>query len=404
MNLAYHDVRRRLGRFAGTALGLGLLFTVVLAMAGIYRGLVEDALLLQKTVRTDLWVVQRGSRGPFADISRLDPTVEARIASVPGVARARSYTYQVIQREERGLAIRAALVGLSWPEDRGDGLPLIAGRPLTQAHGELIADASLELPVGSSLELGDDEYRIVGLTRHALTSGGDPVVFLTVADALAIAQYTPPDAILTERERAIERLRGTDLGRGQPALEELVRDPRWRRPGFAPPPISAVLAEVDAPFRLEDVRRSIARLPDVSVYTNEEQAELQLRGVVQRARLQLGLFSAILTVTSAVVVAMVVYTMTTDKTHDIAVLKLLGTPTSRIASMVLQQSWLLGAMAYGVALVIGHYAFPHFARRVVMTDQIRVLGAGLVWVVMTLASALGVGHALRVDAGKALEG
>jgi putative ABC transport system permease protein len=404
LNLAYHDVRRRLGRFTGTVLGLGLLFTVVLAMAGIYNGLVDDALLVLRTVQTDLWVVQRGSRGPFADISRLDPTVESRVAAVPGVSRARSYTYQVIQREEQGQSLRAALVGLAWPEDRGGGLPLIAGRALEQSHGELIADASLRLPVGASLHLGDDEYRIVGLTRNALTSAGDPVVFLSVADALSISQYLPPDAILTERERAVERLRETDVGRSLPALEELVRDPRWRRPAFAPPPVNAILVEVEAPFWLDEVRQSIAALPDVSVYTSAEQADLLLRGLVNRARMQLGLFSAILTLTSAVVVAMVVYTMTTDKTHDIAVLKLLGTPTLRIASMVLQEAWLLGAAAYGVALLVGHYAFPHFARRVVLTDAILMLGAGLVLVIMTLSSTLGVGHALRVDAGKALEG
>jgi putative ABC transport system permease protein len=168
--------------------------------------------------------------------------------------------------------------------------------------------------------------------------------------------------------------------------------------------VNAILVEVEAPFWLDEVRQSIAALPDVSVYTSAEQADLLLRGLVNRARMQLGLFSAILTLTSAVVVAMVVYTMTTDKTHDIAVLKLLGTPTLRIASMVLQEAWLLGAAAYGVALLVGHYAFPHFARRVVLTDAILMLGAGLVLVIMTLSSTLGVGHALRVDAGKALEG
>ena len=38
MNLALRDVRRHLGRFVGTAAGLGLLLTVVIAMQGIYAG------------------------------------------------------------------------------------------------------------------------------------------------------------------------------------------------------------------------------------------------------------------------------------------------------------------------------------------------------------------------------
>ena len=44
MNLAYRDIRHNLFRFLLTCLGLGLLLGVVLAMIGIYKGLVVDAL------------------------------------------------------------------------------------------------------------------------------------------------------------------------------------------------------------------------------------------------------------------------------------------------------------------------------------------------------------------------
>jgi hypothetical protein len=102
MNLALRDVRRHLARFVGTAAGLGLLLTVVIAMQGIYAGMVDDATILTRAMRADLWLVQRDTRGPFAEGSRLDPSVEARAAAVPGVRRARPYTYQLIQREHRG--------------------------------------------------------------------------------------------------------------------------------------------------------------------------------------------------------------------------------------------------------------------------------------------------------------
>ena len=44
MNLALKDIRHGLFRFVLTCFGLGLLMTVVLAMIGIYNGLVSDAL------------------------------------------------------------------------------------------------------------------------------------------------------------------------------------------------------------------------------------------------------------------------------------------------------------------------------------------------------------------------
>ena len=43
MNLALRDIRRHKMRFALTCVGLGLLLTVVMAMSGIYRGLIGDA-------------------------------------------------------------------------------------------------------------------------------------------------------------------------------------------------------------------------------------------------------------------------------------------------------------------------------------------------------------------------
>ena len=48
MNLALKDIRHGLFRFVLTCLGLGLLMTVVLAMIGIYNGLVSDALAAVK--------------------------------------------------------------------------------------------------------------------------------------------------------------------------------------------------------------------------------------------------------------------------------------------------------------------------------------------------------------------
>jgi putative ABC transport system permease protein len=130
VNLALRDVRRHLGRFMGTAAGLGLLLSVVVAMQGIYAGMVDDATILTRAMHADLWLVQRDTRGPFAEGSRLDPSVEARAAAVPGVRSARPYTYQLIQREHRGAVMRIALVGLGWPDDPGrTPLPLVRWRP-----------------------------------------------------------------------------------------------------------------------------------------------------------------------------------------------------------------------------------------------------------------------------------
>lgn len=403
MNLAVRDVRRHLARFVGTAAGLGLLVGVVVAMQGIYAGMVDDATILTRAMRADLWLVQRDTRGPFAESSRLDPSVEARAAAVPGVRSARPYTYQLIQREHRGAVLRIAMVGLGWPDDRGEGLPLLRGRPLAQPHGEIIVDASLGLPIGEALVLAGEPYRVVGLTRNALTSGGDAVAFATVADTQLVALDQPPEATVLERARVVDRLRRTDLGRRQPSLEDLASDPRWRAPALASPPVAAVLVQVD-PHRLAEVRGTLVRWGDVAVYDQAEEEALLLGGVVQRARMQIGLFTVILTVTAGVIVMMVIYNLTLEKTHDLSVLKLMGAPRRRLAGFVLQEAWLLGAIGYAVAYQLGQLVYPVFPRRVLITPEIAVLAPIATLVIVTGASLLGLRHVLRIDPARALEG
>ena len=402
MNLAFRDIRHHFGRFMTTSAVVGLLFTVVLAMAGIYQGLVDDATVLLDRTNADLWVVQRGTRGPFADPSRLDPSLELRVAAVPGVLSARAFTMQVLQREHGDGQLRFALVGLAFPDDRGDELAVVQGHALQQAHGELIADASLGVSIGEVLRLGHDDYRVVGLTSQLLGSGGDAVVLATIADAQRILGDDSSDALIAERERRLARLRATDLGQSQPLLEDLVVDPRWTFPALAAPPIQAVLVRA-SPSRVAEVRASLSRWSDVTVWTRAEEETLILQGMVAKARLQLGLFAVILIVTSSLLLAAVLYNLTMEKAHDIAILKLLGARTTRIVGLVLQQAWAMAIVAYGVALVIGSEAFPSFPRRVVLTDA-SVIGVGvLLFVVSTLASVAGIVYALRIDPGPVLE-
>jgi putative ABC transport system permease protein len=164
-----------------------------------------------------------------------------------------------------------------------------------------------------------------------------------------------------------------------------------------------VLVNVDSPVHLPAVRASIAAWPDVSVFSQTDQEDLLILGVVEKARMQLGMFAVILLLTSSVVFAVILYNMTLDKTHAIALLRLIGAPARRIVGMVLQQAWLLGLLAYWLAVGIGSIAFPHFPRRVVITEGILWAGLGLVLLVSTLSSALGIRYAMHVDAGKVLE-
>jgi putative ABC transport system permease protein len=83
-------------------------------------------------------------------------------------------------------------------------------------------------------------------------------------------------------------------------------------------------------------------------------------------------------------------------------LKLLGARNGVILGLILQQAFLLGALAYGVAYVVGQWTFPLFPRRVVLIYDDLWLLAGIVVAISVLASLLGIAKALSVEPNEVL--
>lgn len=402
MNLAFKDIRHNRGRFLLTAVGIGMLLMLVTGMGGIYRGLVEDATLLVDRVGADLWVVQKETRGPFAEMSRVPRAVEDRARGVRGVAAARSFVSHTVQRQHAGRALRITVQGLSWPEDRGEWLPIIGGRALGQAHYEMIADATLGLAVGEKVRLGKDVYEVVGLTRGMLSSAGDGLAFFTLADAQAVQFDQAGEAVRLERAARVERLEQLDFGRRQPQLAERAAGTSAGIPALGTSIVSAVLVDVAPGANVAEVRRTIASWPDVAVYGHDEQRDLLLKGNVDRARRQLGLFRALLIAVSAIIMALILYTLTIDKLHDIAMLKLIGARNGVILALILQQALLLGLLGYGIAYLLGQWIFPRFPRRVIVVAEDLYSLSAIVLGISLVSSVLGVWKALRVEPGEVL--
>ena len=402
MNLASRDIRHHFGRFVLTTIGLGLLLMLVMGMGGIYRGLVQEATLLLDRINADLWVVQKDTRGPFAEISRIPVNLTDRIRAVPGVLSSRGFVSTTIQRERNGQPLRMTVQGLDWPEDTGQWLPLVAGRALGQAHYEMIADESVKLPIGTQVKLGKDTYAVVGLTRGMTSPAGDSMAFFTLRDSQAIQFDLPGEAIRLERSARYGRAQQIDLGRSQPQVIERSLGLASGIPALGPPAVSAVVVKLLPGTDVQQVRSIIARWPDVSVYTADAQRDLLLGGMVDKARRQLGLFRVLLIIVSAIIMALILYTLTLDKLHDIAMLKLLGARNSVILGLIMQQAILLGALGYAVAYAIGQWVFPYFPRRVVILPEDLWMLAAIVAGISVAASLLGVAKALRVEPNEVL--
>jgi len=377
MNLAYRDIRHGAGRFLLTCVGLGMLLGVVLAMIGIYRGLVVEALTLVRAPAADLWIVESGKRGPFAESSRIPGDTRQAIERIHGVAAAGSVTYQAVDVIRGGTILRFQIVGYELGRPGGPE-HLSAGRPIARNHFEMVADRSTKLAIGETLMMGRNRFTVTGLTQGHVTSGGDPVAYVSLADSQKLQSELAPPA------SRIERARGPS--------------------GGAFDTVNAVVARIDGNAKLEDVAQTIRRWKHLTSLTQSDQETILTGSVVQRARQQIGLFTSILLTVSAVIIALIIYTMTMDKIREIATLKLIGAPDRTIVGMIVQQALALGATAFllGATLIVNvKDAFP---RRVVLMPEDGLALAGIVLVVCLVASGLGVRLALTVDPAKALGG
>jgi putative ABC transport system permease protein len=372
INLAWCDIRNSLQRFLLTVIGVGAILTATMGINGLYRGVVHEALLLIRDMGADLWVVQGGRSGPFAESSTIPDNIERRLEGVDGVRNARRF----IQFNKRftvfGRRLNIAVTGLDFPGDAGNWLTLIDGRPISMVRGEAIADKSLGFVVGDTIRLGRDDITIVGMTQGQVDPGGDGLLFVTIPDAQDIDQTSPSEAIL--------------LNRAQRAL-----DPTRQRGR-----VGAIAVELDPSADPTAVRNAIMTWGDVNVLSKAEQEDILLNGRLWRLRIQILAFVVTMFVVAGVVVGLIIYTMTIEKIHSIAVLKLIGAKDIVIAGMILQISMLIGVVAFVGAVIAAHLIYPHFPRTILILKEDVIQYFIILEIICMLASLVGIRRALAV--------
>jgi putative ABC transport system permease protein len=396
ISLAGRDILHAWGKFLFTGIGLGLLIGVTLTMAGVYRGMVDDAKALLDNSSADLWVVQQGTLGPYAESSSLYDDAYRGILGMDGVARAANVTYLTMQVQHGGRDVRAMVVGIAPGAAGSPGWPryLVAGRHLTRGHYEAVADRASGLRLGDTLRVRRNEYKVVGLTRRMVSSSGDPMIFIPLKDAQAAQFLKDNDAILAQRRRTAQNPAFTAPGVAKAVIASHSSNPY----------VNAVLVQVRAGYDPEQVAEPIRRWQRLQVYTRAQMEEILMVKLIATSARQIGMFLVILAIVSAAIVAFIIYTLTMGKLREIAVLKLIGTRNRTIAGMIVQQAVGLGLIGFAVGKISATFWAPFFPKYVLLEPGDALRGLVAVVVICILASGLAIHAALKVDPAEAISG
>ncbi|MGT2437191.1 ABC transporter permease [Bradyrhizobium betae] len=386
MNLGWKDIRHSPTRFGLTAVGVAFLMTAAIGMTGLYRGIVADALLIVDTIGADLWVVQGDRSGPFAESSALSSTMDRRVEGVPGVAAVRRFVQFSQQYSFEQQSRRATITGLDFPQDRGNWIHLIAGRCLASGHYEAIADESTGLAIGDHVRLGLDLYEIVGATRQMVDSGGDGLIFVSINDAITIAQRRTSEEVLLAR--AAKGGQTPQAGDNSSVTQDSK--------------ISAVLVTLDSAADPAKVAAAIKLWGDAGVLSGADQRDLLLNARLWKLRIQILAFTVLILLITCIVVSLIIYTMTIEKLHQIAMLKLIGARNSVIVKMIGQQAGLIGVAGFALALLMSMVIFPLFPRRIVIDIADASMLAAVLAAICVIASGVGIARALKVNAREVL--
>ncbi|MBK9236611.1 MAG: ABC transporter permease [Rhodoferax sp.] len=403
ISLAGRDILHSWGKFVFTGIGLGLLIGVTLTMAGVYRGMVDDANVLLDNSGADLWVVQQDTLGPYAESSSLYDDSYRTILGKAGVARAANITYQTMQVRQTGEAaareVRAMVVGIT-PDGPGNpGYPgyLVEGRHVTRSHYEAVVDVATGFALGARIQIRRNDYTVVGRTRRMVSSGGDPMIFIPIKDAQEAQFLKDNDAIQRQRARTAQSPALNPPG--VPGVLEAVIASQSNNTS-----VNAVLVQIEPGANPEAVAESIRRWQRLTVYTRAQMQEILIAKLIATSARQIGMFLVILAIVSAAIVAFIIYTLTLGKIREIAVLKLIGTKNRTIASMILQQAVALGLIGFVVGKISATIWAPIFPKYVLLESGDSVRGLAAVVVICVLASVLAIRAALKVDPAEAIGG
>ena len=367
------DMIYRQARVVLTIIGITLLIALILFLGGIMNGMKIQARQYGESTGADNWISAKGSGGAFIGFSLLVPEYLAFLRHDKRLT-ANSVSPLVFAQARpiiRGKAGKAIVVGYK-RDKHGGPRHAIEGRMFTPSEfedyrpqdlplAEVVVDEKMGLTIGERIMIGGKELKVVGKTKSLMFVLDTPLLFMDIRTAqdVLLDNYLHVNMMIAK-------------SKGNHNVSEIATDLNQRG--------SIEVRTLDQ--TLDDI---------IDTYVDEPMKAVTFLRVM-------------LCLAAFILVTMITYVTTLEKTQEIGILKAIGASNHYVMLLILKQVALTSVIGVVFGLILS-YLFALFAPIFVRIDPVESVVVAAISFVVCCAGGIGAGlRATLVDPMVAFRG
>ena len=328
-NLFLKDMAYRKARVILTTIGITVLIALILMLGGIMNGMRIQAQQYPKFTGADIWISAEGSGSAFIGFSLLIPEHLAYLDGAPPL-KPQSLSPLVFAHARpviRGKLGKGVVVGYKTDKLGGPTqFDLTEGRLVTASEyegwaeadippREVVVDEKMNLEIGERILIGNKDLKVVGKAKSLMFVLDTPLLFMDLR---------------TAQEVLLKNSLHVNMMIAQAAE------------GYTPEKAAKDLENFDAELKTIDVRTLKQTLGDIiATYVDEPMKAVQFLRVM-------------LWIAAGLIVGMITYVTTLEKTQEIGVLKAIGASNFYISSLIIKQVVLMSVAGVVCGLILSY--------------------------------------------------
>lgn len=332
-NIAWKNLAGERTRFAISVAGVAFSVVLVITLRGLYWGVIDEATSYVRSTGADLWVAQEGTPGDFLQSRSILPvSLQEQIERVGGVSHVAPLLSRPVGLRLRGHDADLFLLGIA-PETEVGWPSAVRGKLEPPQRGQILVDRvfakNFGVKAGDRLPIGPRGLEVARVIR-----GGNAFAYqFAWANLADVAEMA-----------------------GAEGAEQFVS-------------YFLVSAADDVG---EVARRIPLEVPGTQVFAGTQLADQNEDNLRQGFLPVLLVLVIVAFVVGTIIIGLIIYTATLEKSREYGVLKAIGFSNRRLYKVVFQQSLLAATAGFVVGSVLSVILGPAIERIVpVFVTQIR---------------------------------